>query len=248
MPDVGGSETEIDTGFNDPIHAALNFAGTTVAFSCLGFTFDIFSIGLSGGSPVLLSDGLSDALWPCFSPDGTQVLYTGTPDGIPQLYTMNSGGGGVIALTNQVDGAVQGKFNGAGTKIVFVSGSTNDDVFVMDSNGANIQQLTNNAAGESQPAFSPDGAKVVYVRDMGSGGNFNGQLWIMNADGTGQARLTTTLADDQEPSFTADGTAILFTRSTGGGSREIFRIPVGGGTAVALTSDGAVASSPSTGN
>ncbi|MFI5386012.1 MAG: TolB family protein, partial [Fimbriimonadales bacterium] len=246
MPIAGGTETLIDTASWDPQTATVNRTQDTVVFAAITYTVQLYQMTITGGGLTAITDGSSDAMWPCFSADGLSILYTDDATGVPQLYVMPVGGGSPTQLTNLANGATMGRFSPNGTKIVFVSGATNDDVFIMNADGSGVTQLTSGAQDENQPCFSPDGTKIVWVKDMGGVAGVNGQLWEMSINGSGPFQLTTTLQDDEEPCYTPDGKGVLFSRASGSG-RELYKIPPAGGAATRITNDGATASSPATG-
>ena len=88
----------------------------------------------------------------------------------------------------------------------------------------------------SDPQVSPDGRTVVFVvrtTDL-EANRGRTDLWLVGADGSGLRRLTAHPDSDTNPRFTPDGREVLFL-STRGGSGQVWRIPLGGGEAVAVT-------------
>jgi dipeptidyl aminopeptidase/acylaminoacyl peptidase len=88
----------------------------------------------------------------------------------------------------------------------------------------------------SDPQVSPDGRTVVFVvrtTDL-EANRGRTDLWLVGADGAGLRRLTAHPDSDTNPRFTPDGREVLFL-STRGGSGQVWRIPLGGGEAVAVT-------------
>jgi dipeptidyl aminopeptidase/acylaminoacyl peptidase len=88
----------------------------------------------------------------------------------------------------------------------------------------------------SDPQVSPDGQIVVFVRRTTDLEADRGRtdLWAVGVDGSGLRRLTTHEASDSSPRWSADGTAVFFL-STRSGSSQIWRIPLAGGEAEAVS-------------
>jgi tricorn protease len=78
------------------------------------------------------------------------------------------------------------------------------------------------------PRLSPDGKQITFA--------WRGDIWVASSDGGAAFRLTTHPSDDGSPWFTPKQDAILF-QSSRGGSRQIYRVPLGGGAPTQLTHD-----------
>lgn len=78
------------------------------------------------------------------------------------------------------------------------------------------------------PQLSPDGKQITFA--------WRGDVWVASSDGGAAFRLTTHPSDDGSPWFTPKQDAILF-QSSRSGSRQIYRVPLGGGAPVQLTHD-----------
>jgi dipeptidyl aminopeptidase/acylaminoacyl peptidase len=84
----------------------------------------------------------------------------------------------------------------------------------------------------SDPQPSPRGDRIAFVlrsTDLEANrGRYD--LWIVNADGGGLARLTTDPASDDTPRWAPDGQSLYFLSSRSG-SNQVWRLPIGSGTA-----------------
>jgi tricorn protease len=60
---------------------------------------DLWEAPLEGGRARRLTSGRGDASHPHFSPDGTQIAFTGTEEGAPEVFVMDADGGPVEQLT-----------------------------------------------------------------------------------------------------------------------------------------------------
>ncbi|OJU62299.1 MAG: hypothetical protein BGO01_07290 [Armatimonadetes bacterium 55-13] len=226
---------------------AYNAQGTKVAFVEWGLYKQIFVMNANGSGLVQLTNDAWDSDHPCFSPDGSKILYTSSQDGTPQLYTMNVDGTSKTQLTNFIDGAWHGRYSPNGQKVVFTTGSFQDDVGIMNANGSGATLLAASGTDdENEPTFSADSSKVIFVKTFDSGGDMVGQIMIVSATGGTATRLTTSLLDDREPVASLDGLYILFTRADGVG-REVFRMTMAGASQTKITNEGGYTVSPSTG-
>lgn len=220
----------------------LNAAGTKIAFVQWDLYGSMWTMNADGSVPTTILGGDFDNNFPSWRPDGQKLLYSDNSSGIFQLMLCDPTGTNATALTSLPDGAWKGRFSPDGTKIVFVCGITNDDIYIMNADGTNVVQLTSDSSDETNPSFSPDGTKIVYTRNYGGSG-WNGQIMTMNVNGSSQTRLTTSNESDDEAMYTSNGSHIVFTRQVGNG-REIYIMAADGTGATRLTNDGANASRP----
>jgi dipeptidyl aminopeptidase/acylaminoacyl peptidase len=98
-------------------------------------------------------------------------------------------------------------------------------------------ELVVDGAVPSQPAISPDGCWVAYVvAPVGCAGERRlSAIWLAAADGSSPPRkLTAGTAADADPRWAPDSAAVFFL-SDRTGSRQLYRVPVGGGEAEVLT-------------
>lgn len=88
------------------------------------------------------------------------------------------------------------------------------------------------------PAISPDGEQVVFPVTSWSleDGKSNSDLWLVPTDGSAAPRrLTYNPGSDSGPRWSPDGRSILFRSKRGDGPAQLYRLPLDGGEAVALT-------------
>jgi dipeptidyl aminopeptidase/acylaminoacyl peptidase len=84
----------------------------------------------------------------------------------------------------------------------------------------------------TDPQPSPRGDRVAFVvrtTDL-EANRGRTDLWMVNADGTGLTRLTSDPAPDGNPRWALDGQSLYFLSSRSG-SNQVWRLPVGSGTA-----------------
>jgi Tol biopolymer transport system component len=155
------------------------------------------------------------AIFPDFSPDGSQIVFTAQPAGSPtrDIYVVGSDGNGLTRLTSGVGNNVYPAFSPDGSKIVFNSNRTGtSQVYVMNADGSGQTQLTFDSAPKDQvPDWSPDGSKIAYLADTHGISDVVNPSWgdirVMNADGSGQHPITSG-ATDYGTAWSPDGRRI----------------------------------------
>jgi Tol biopolymer transport system component len=122
-----------------------------------------------------------------------------------------------------------------GRKIAFGSArSGHNEMWICASDGSDSLQLTFLKRGQTgPPRWSPDGNRIFF--DSNASGKSS--IYVIDSDGRNLRRLTNGPADDALPSLSADGHSIYFT-SRRSGRWEIWKMPVEGGEAVPVTSNG----------
>ena len=134
---------------------------------------------------------------PDWSPDGTQIAFTGPGPGT-DIYVMNADGSNQRRLLNSVTmSGSEPSWSPDGTKLAFTSRQPSlYDIYSINSDGTGTPvNLTNNPVpgpGEAGPhdegpAWSPDGTQIAFAREAGSAV----QLVLMNADGSGAHEVST---------------------------------------------------------
>jgi tricorn protease len=139
----------------------------TISHDRIVFTFanDLWSVGREGGSAIRLTTGAGAETDPVFSPDGSQIAFTGEYDGNVDVFVMPAAGGVPNRLTYHpaADRAVG--WTPDGKKVVFASNRTSysgfSRLFSVPAAGGFETQLPLDRAVTG--AYSPDGAKLAYV-------------------------------------------------------------------------------------
>ena len=136
---------------------------TQIAFSCGG---DIWTVNREGGDAKRLTAGIGIERGPAFSPDGTQIAFTGEYDGNVDVYVVPAAGGVPRRLTfHPGEDEVVG-WTPDGTRVLFRSRQTSytDAVvrlFTVPVEGGFPTEVPLTRAAEG--SFSPDGARLAYV-------------------------------------------------------------------------------------
>ena len=222
--------------------------GDRVVFSYAG---DLWFASTAGGQATRLTAHPGLELFPRFSPDGSQIAFTGQYDGDEQVYVIPAAGGVPRQLTyypargplaprwgydNQVyDWAPDGR------AVLFRSLRYSTDLsdsrlFLADVDGGLPVPLAMPESGAGD--LSPDGTRVVYsplFRDFRTWKRYEGgwaqELYIFDRETHVVERVTTHRRADRDPMwignaiyFTSDRTGTLNLYSYDLGSREITQL------------------------
>ena len=141
-----------------------------------------------------------------------------------------------IAST-QVDEAPQ--FSPDGRRIAFSSSraTRTPQIWVCDADGAGCAQLTSLKGSCGTPRWSPDSQNVVFDA---AAGKQSGDIYVANVASGVLRQLTFEGPSDVVPSWSRDGRSIYFA-SDRSGTFEVWRMPVMGGTAASVTTQGGFA-------
>lgn len=168
--------------------------GTQLAFSSNARgLFDIYVLNPDIGEMINLTAVNGQNREPNWSPDGQTLVFSSdraTP-GELEIWSMPSGGGVAVQLTDDVNASFSPDFSSDGTRIVFVSNRGGDnDIYVMNADGTSEQLLTINDKGadDRDPAWSPDDNWIVFSSNREE--ELALQLWLMRPNGADLRKLT----------------------------------------------------------
>ena len=165
-----------------------------------------------------LTLGQSTVTTPRFSPDGSQLVYTGTLARKPRVFVLDVASGRERLLVPGGAITFAPRFSPNGRQIAFSwAQGGNTDIFVVDADGGTPRRLTSAPGADTSPSYSPDGRQIVFESDRGG----TQQLYVMNADGSGQRRISFGGGRSASPVWSPKGDLIAFTRIGAG-----FRIGV----------------------
>jgi TolB protein len=130
---------------------------------------DIYRIDLATrASRQLTSSGSIDTS-PCFSPDGSQIVFNSDRGGSPQLYVMSAGGGGARRISYGSGQYGSPVWSPRGDLIAFTRiGGAGFSIGVMQPDGSGERILTQGFTVES-PTFCPNGRVLAYCRQSAAG-------------------------------------------------------------------------------
>jgi len=139
---------------------ALN--GSHIAFAFAG---DLWIVSREGGAAQRLTSGIGIESGPIFSPDGSEIAFTGEYDGNRDLFTVPASGGVPTRLTWHPGGDFAVGWTPDGKQVLFTSGRNSysrfSRLFTMPKEGGFPAEIPLPMA--EQAAFSPDGARLAYL-------------------------------------------------------------------------------------
>jgi len=68
---------------------------------------EIYIMNADGSNQTRLTNNSAGDLWPCFSPDGTEIAFTSGRDGDLEIYIMNADGSNQTSITNNPAGDIR---------------------------------------------------------------------------------------------------------------------------------------------
>jgi len=210
-------------------HPSINKDASLVAFSFQG---DIWTVPASGGRATRLTIHEAYESNPIFSPDGSQIAFSGSRYGNNDIFVMPSKGGVPNRLTyhSGADNVVSWTVS---NQIVF---STNrefrqierpNEVYSISPNGGTESRLLD-AVGHD-PSLSPDGRFLVFVRGdinpvarQDYTGSSNRELWLYDFKNKTFAKLPGFPTNDVFPQWAGNNT--LYFLSSVDGAYNIYRL------------------------
>jgi TolB protein len=219
------------------------FSGT-LAYTKIGMTYELFSLGAFDEAPVALSKSLAPTRHPVPSPDGAQIAFMSTrAHGRWDIYVSAANGTNVRQLTNDPGrDEYAPRWSPDGKRLVYYSwAGTDSEIRSIAVDGTDEQVLTSGFA-DGFPDYSPDGSQIVFARTAPDG---NSDLYLMNADGSNPRAITNTSVPELYPVWSPDGTWIAFCRAGARSSRDIWIVHPDGSGAADLTSDTGIDVDPS---
>jgi tricorn protease len=192
---------------------------THIVFAYAG---DLWSVPRSGGSAVRLTSGAGDETNPFFSPDGTQVAFTGEYDGNVDVFVMPAAGGVPKRLTwHPAPDTVLG-WTPDGRRIIFSSPRTAysrfSEMFTVPVEGGVEEKIPLPSGYET--SMSPDGQSMAYGPVQSANvmwkhyrGGQTTRLWIARLSDSAITRIPRTNSNDFNPMWTGDRVYFLSDRN-----------------------------------
>ena len=125
--------------------------------------------------------------YPCWSPDGQNLVYASDRAGNYDIWTISVAGGVPSQLTVDSEDDFCPAWHGS--EIAFTSfRSGNADIWKISDSGEDLVQLTAYQGWDTGASWSPDGEYIVISSQLGGGPT---NLWILSMSGDDPEELTT---------------------------------------------------------
>jgi tricorn protease len=138
-------------------------SSTEIVFSYAG---DLWIVGRDGGDTRQLTVAPGTETGPYFSPDGSQIAFTGEYDGNPDVFVVPAAGGVPRRLTYHPGPDIVTGWTPDGKQIVFRSPRNSysrfSRLYTIPVDGAGLPSEVPLPMAE-EAAYSPDGARIAYV-------------------------------------------------------------------------------------
>jgi len=165
-------------------------------------------------------------LFPAWSLDATELLYTSYRGGPPDIWWLGRGpkkGGKMLRLPKDYASAdrYRAVFGPGEDKVTFVMHrNENTDIYMSDFSGRNLRRLTSHKAIDVSPSWSPDGKRMVFMSDRTG----TPQLYILDLESGQERRLTYRGAYNASPAWSPTGEWIVYAARTGLENLDLYLI------------------------
>ena len=185
------------------------------------FAGDLWSVARAGGEAKRLTSSPGVESTPFFSPDGSQIAFTGEYDGNIDVFIIPAGGGVPRRLTWHPASDVVLGWTPDGKRVLFTSGrnaySRFNELYTVGLDGGLEERLPLPMGFEG--AFSPDGSRIAYVplsRAFTAWKRYRGgratPIWIANLADSRIEKLPREISNDFNPMWVGDKVYFLSDR------------------------------------
>jgi tricorn protease len=169
---------------------------------------ELWSVPRGGGQARVLASGMDLLSQPIFSPDGSQIAFTGTYDKNTDVYVIPATGGQPRRLTYHPDPDIALGWTPDGKSVLFSSHrysySDPDQLFTVPAAGGFPAQLPL-PSGE-MGVYSPDGGRIAYVPGFqwepfwkGYKGGQHTEIWISRLSDSSTVRIPNLNSNESDP-------------------------------------------------
>lgn len=161
---------------------------------------ELYLIGTDGRIIRRLTSSRGIDVSPTFSPDGNQMAFVSSRNGLPQIFIQNLQGGQTRRLTFSGRYNTQPSWSPVGDKIAYSTWEKNGEIniFVINADGSGLKKLTSGARHNESPSWSPDGSMIVFTSTRQGGVK---KLYVMGSNGENQRRLLQMDGQQMQPSW-----------------------------------------------
>jgi tricorn protease len=174
---------------------------------------ELWSVPRSGGAAHVLASGMDLLAQPIFSPDGSQIAFTGTFDKNTDVYVVPASGGQPRRLTYHPDPDLALGWTPDGKSVLFSSRrysySDPDQLFTVPVDGGFPTELPL-PSGE-MGSYSTDGTQIAYVPGFqwepywkGYKGGQHTEIWIARLRDSSTVRIPNLNSNESDPMWVGD--------------------------------------------
>ncbi|MDH4351156.1 MAG: peptidase S41, partial [Gemmatimonadota bacterium] len=216
-------------------------SGTHISFVYAG---DIWVVAREGGTASRLSSPPGEEQYPRFSPDGTQIAFSGNYDGNLDVYVISAMGGTPHRVTYHPGGDRLLDWTPDGKRLLFASGRESgigrfNQLYLVDAAGGLPEKLP--APYGEIGGLSADGRRLAYTtKDVSTRtwkrylGGLAPDIWVMDLRTRDARNVTEHPASDEFPMW--HGETLYFLSARGPEQRSnIWKLDLGGGTPQQVT-------------
>lgn len=154
----GTGQTNVSNSPHYSVRGRWSPDGTKIVYmSNMSGSLDVYMMNVDGsGQTNLTSSSTANDEEPCFTADGTRIVFTSDRDqmGIYNLYLMMVDGSNVMRLTNNSCKDTSPSCSPNGSQIAFMSDRDgSQDIFLMDLSGEDRYKIADTFGTDSQPSF-----------------------------------------------------------------------------------------------
>jgi TolB protein len=165
---------------------------------------DIYTVELSSRKAHRLTDSGSIDVSPCYSPDGTQIVFNSDRGGDQQLYIMGADGSGAKRISFGNGKYATPVWSPRGDLIAFTRfGGNTFAIGVMRPDGSGERILSESFYVEG-PTFAPNGRVIMFWRETAArdarGNGFSSRLVSIDITGFNERQVTTP-TDASDPAW-----------------------------------------------
>jgi TolB protein len=194
--------------------AAAALGGGETEAQVTGLQVRVVSADGTGGRVI---GGMSVAIEPAWSPDGSRIAFVGVQSGVgdpdaAQIFSAAPDGSGLTQVSRLPDGEIAAiAWSPDSSRIAFASRHRRGmGLRVMNADGSGSKTLAGTVNENfPTPSWSPDGTRMTFVR----GESDRSRLSVVNADGTGLKTIRRISLDTNEgglPRWSPDGRRIAY--------------------------------------
>ena len=132
----------------------------------------IYWMDLKTGTSNQLTFGDHLDLYPSWSPDGSQIVFTSNRGGNYDIYRIDADGSGLEQLTTTLDDEEELEWSPDGAQIAYLlvktleSGQQERHLYLMAVDGSHSRPLTTAPGNFLDPCWSPDGRFLAFTREQ----------------------------------------------------------------------------------